>query len=80
MNWFAVSLVFGFVALFGSATADQRDARLVKLFERLHRSEDSREIVHLQSGIWSIWTESADEESNALMYDCLLYTSPSPRD
>ncbi|MED6310862.1 MAG: hypothetical protein VX624_13295, partial [Pseudomonadota bacterium] len=72
MNWFAVSLVFGFVALFGSATADQRDARLVKLFERLHRSEDIREIVHLQSGIWSIWTESADEESNALMYDGLL--------
>ena len=72
MNWFAVSLVFGFVALFGSATADQRDARLVKLFERLHRSEDIREIVHLQSDIWSIWTESADEESNALMYDGLL--------
>ena len=45
MNWFAVSLVFGFVALFGSATADQRDARLVKLFERLHRSEDIREIA-----------------------------------
>ena len=72
MNWFVVSLVFGLVALFGSAMADQRDARLVKLFERLHRSEDSREIVHLQSGIWSIWTESADEESNALMYDGLL--------
>ena len=38
MNWFAVSLVFGLVALFGSATADQRDARLVKLFEQLHRA------------------------------------------
>ena len=72
MNWFAVSLVFSLVALFGSATADQRDVRLVKLFERLHRSEDSPEVVHLQSGIWSIWTESADEESNALMYDGLL--------
>ena len=72
MKRFAVSLVFGLVALSGLATADQRDARLVELFERLHRSEDSREIVHLQSGIWSIWTESADEESNALMYDGLL--------
>ena len=46
MNWFAVSLVCGLVALFGAATAEQRDARLGKLFERLHRSEDSREIVH----------------------------------
>ena len=72
MKRFAVSLVFGLVALSGLATADQRDARLVELFERLHRSEDSREIVHLQSGIWSIWTESAGEESNALMYDGLL--------
>ena len=72
MKRFAVSLVFGLVALSGLATVDQRDARLVDLFERLHRSEDSREIVHLQSGIWSIWTESADEESNALMYDGLL--------
>ena len=51
MKRFAVSLVFGLVALSGLATVDQRDARLVDLFERLHRGEDSREIVHLQSGI-----------------------------
>jgi len=72
MKRFAVSLALGMVVLSGLAAADQRDARLVELFDRLHRSEDSREIVHLQAGIWSIWTESANEESNALMYDGLL--------
>lgn len=72
MKQFAVFLMLSVIALSSVAAADQRDARLGELFSRLHRSEDIREIAHLQAYIWSIWSEGADKKSSAWMYDGLL--------
>lgn len=72
MKKFAVFLMLSVIALSSLAAADQRDARLGELFSRLHRSEDIREIAHLQAYIWSIWSKDADKKSSAWMYDGLL--------
>ena len=47
--------------------AEEKSARLDKLFEKLAVEEDEGQAELIAEEVWALWT-------------CLLYTSPSPRD
>ena len=74
-------LIVSISLLFASkiALADQNDPRLNNLFKKLNETENQDEIRDLISDIWNIWYE-VDDPKVIEYFDCLLYTSPSPRD
>ena len=75
------------------AQADQKDERLIELFDKLFLSTNNMEASKLLFNIWDIWS-IADNQETQIIFDeanqfmdvgeldnaCLLYTSPSPRD
>ncbi len=62
----AVTLLFGLCAPFGVA-ADQSDARLGDLFERLKTTQQPQEAQLVEFVIWRIWTEANDPATDTLM-------------
>jgi tetratricopeptide (TPR) repeat protein len=60
-----VALLWGLTA--APALADQNDARLEGLFERLHQAGDSETAQGLERQIWAIWLEIGDPESEGLL-------------
>lgn len=67
---FAVLLMVLVLALAGapqSASADQKDARLDPLFERLRTTDNPAEAQLVEALIWQIWTESGDAAVDSLM-------------
>jgi tetratricopeptide (TPR) repeat protein len=49
------------------AAADQKDPRLVPLFEKLEGSESLGEAQTMEVQIWQIWTEAKDGPTDTLM-------------
>ncbi|MEY4642805.1 MAG: hypothetical protein RLZZ227_2799 [Pseudomonadota bacterium] len=47
--------------------ADQNDARLEDLFERLQNANNLTEAAPVEELIWQVWTEHADSSANRLM-------------
>jgi tetratricopeptide (TPR) repeat protein len=67
-------LVAGFAAWLAVAPiawADQDDARLPALFERLKTTRAPGEAETVQAAIWAVWMESTDAEVNLLMLEGL---------
>ena len=64
-HWF-MAIIFA-VALKSQAQADQNDARLDGLFERLQETSDPADAANLQNSIWKIWIEADDATSSDLM-------------
>ena len=62
----AIVLLFGLCAPFGVA-ADQSDARLGDLFERLKTTQQPQEAQLVEFVIWQIWTEANDPATDTLM-------------
>jgi tetratricopeptide (TPR) repeat protein len=57
------------VAIFfaSAAMADQNDARLDELFQRLHDADDLDEAIPIQNQIWVIWHQSGSHTVDLLM-------------
>jgi Flp pilus assembly protein TadD len=56
------------LAIPGATTlADQRDARLAPLFERLHGADDAGEAHRVEQAIWGIWLATDDLEAQRLL-------------
>ncbi|MSP52198.1 MAG: tetratricopeptide repeat protein [Alphaproteobacteria bacterium] len=57
------------VATFMATTvmADQKDARLTDLFQRLHDAEDAEESAPIQAKIWLLWHQSGSHTLDLLM-------------
>jgi tetratricopeptide (TPR) repeat protein len=55
-------LAFGHVA-----AADQKDARLPKLFDALKTAKTPEEAQSIETLIWTIWTDSGNGDVNAIM-------------
>jgi tetratricopeptide (TPR) repeat protein len=53
--------------LAGEARADQNDARLPALFERLHAASDGETAANLRNQIWEIWFATGEPEVDQLM-------------
>ncbi|MET1028501.1 MAG: tetratricopeptide repeat protein [Dongiaceae bacterium] len=49
------------------AYADQRDARLPKLFDALQRAQSAEEAVSLEAVIWNIWAETGKSDLDQLL-------------
>ena len=60
-------LCFAFATIVAPAQANQKDPRLKGLFERLNGTDVKAETYEITSEIWSIWIESGDGISNALI-------------
>ncbi len=60
-----VLLIFAFVA--APTGADQKDARLDKLFAQLKAATSADEAQPIEAQIWQIWMESGDQNVDALM-------------
>lgn len=55
------------MALPAPGQADQSDARLDELFDRLRTTDNSLEAQLIEVQIWRIWLDSEREDMNALM-------------
>ena len=64
MGWLVVVLT-GLWSV--SALADQTDARLPGLFDRLAMAHNQQEAASLESQIWLIWLESGRDDVNELV-------------
>lgn len=64
LRWLLVAVLVLFAA---PVVADQADERLDELFERLASRADASAAREVESRIWSIWSTSADPETNRLM-------------
>ena len=53
--------------LAGAAAADQKDPRLDKLFAQLKTATSTEQAQPIERQIWDIWTESGDQNIDALM-------------
>lgn len=62
-----IVLLWSALGVIVPAAADQRDARLDGLFERLQTTESETEARAVQQQIWQIWIESDDILTNRLM-------------
>jgi len=65
-----IIVLLGAVLLMGvpsSGRPDQRDARLVALFEQLKTAGNRQTALAVEADIWRIWLESGREEIDALM-------------
>ena len=60
-------IAFCFLAGGISAPADQKDARLPALFDRLKSAPDPGEAAVVESQIWAIWLEANDPKIDTLM-------------
>jgi tetratricopeptide (TPR) repeat protein len=68
MRLWIVSLIIALIALAGpSASADQKDPRLDKLFTQLKSVTSAEEAQPIEAQIWEIWMQSGDENVDALM-------------
>lgn len=74
-RWLAAMAVALTLAGAVTARADQSDTRLDPLFARLQTTTDGSEARVLEAMIWSIWSETADPASAALMRDGMLAMS-----
>jgi len=61
--------VVGLIGLATPGLADQTDARLNPLFDRLKAAERPAEIGAIEQQIWSIWFETPDEQVSGLMVE-----------
>ncbi len=60
-----VLVIFGLTA--SPALADQKDPRLQKLFTQLKAASSAEEAQPIEAKIWEIWTQSGDQNVDALM-------------
>jgi len=68
-------VVLGIGSMPPIAAADQNDARLDGLFERLRDASSAREGDRLQARIWEIWLETDDPEAAKLMRQGIVATN-----
>ncbi len=68
LGWlFAAVLALSWLLAPGSSRADQYDARLEPLFERLQTTSDPADAAALQQQIWQIWIEFEDPSVSQMM-------------
>jgi tetratricopeptide (TPR) repeat protein len=60
---------FAVGSLTGTATADQTDHRLPALFDQLQQAKTPSEAASIEGAIWSIWTESGNQDLDRLMME-----------
>lgn len=64
---FISTLMLSAACLFPAASADQNDAQLDVLFEALTETSDTMLLSQIESRIWSIWYQHADENIEAML-------------
>ncbi len=71
MRWTAIAFAAVLLWPGSPARADQTDARLDGLFEKLATSENPHEAQPIEGSIWRIWIQNDDNAVNTLMAEGL---------